>query len=341
MSINDTLPRSRADIYPYLRGDEGRTLERLLDDVHKRASAHPELFRIDPLTGASERPLPERTQGLVKAAGIFLAFIPENHEGRLVWGWDRQGSLFLILPDTARTNRYSDEIPEGEILSESAGMSLTLLTKICRGIHEADPEFVHNRQAEAIRRKELHRRERRLREPPALSGSLDADFDTLAQWCECFAEFEALMNASMLDCSDRNRTRLARACIALEGHEHAPPGELTIYRAMPVGCDIEAGDWVSLREQYAERHVRYSMHGERAVIESLIVDGTEVWSYAGDPDEWVYVPGNTFSDAIKTLHDLWIALGQGHKPRDYPDIGKLVEIELRCEQAHSDHAPGM
>jgi hypothetical protein len=108
-------------------------------------------------------------------------------------------------------------------------------------------------------------------------------------------------------------------------------GQVTIYRALIAGCEIGAGDWVTPVEDYALNHERYSLRDEQSVVDSIEVNGDEVFSHSADPNEYIYVPSDTFPSHIECLDDLWNHLGQDEKPSHYPDIERIAAAQADSE----------
>jgi len=152
---------------------------------------------------------------------------------------------------------------------------------------------------------------------------LPEDFDEalahLASYSSCYKDFVKLLSPNMMDLNDRNRTRIGRATTALFPDQCinlAGAGDLTLYRAMPKGMEIEAGDWVTTGKEYAEEHLGRWVEG--GVIVELYVPGDEVWSHAEDPNEMIYIPKDTWS--VDSVRALWESLGGANKPDDYPAL---------------------
>lgn len=210
-----------------------------------------------------------------------------------------------------------------------------------------DPErdASRDRNREAIR--EQQRRIQRLEDTPELTGDLMEDLQKLSEWSESFEEFQAAITGNMLDTSNRNRTRLGRAAIALDESQNVREfinGEdssviqsairssqvteretaqallnaddtITIYRGQPVGQEIGAGDWVALSETYARTHETNVETGDAETI-SQEVPVEDVYWYGADIHEWVYIPSDTWGNT-ESLLDFWRQNGGDGKPESY------------------------
>ena len=228
---------------------------------------------------------------------------------------------------------------------------------------EKTPEQEAAEKAEIERqtaeREEVRRREQRINDAPKATGDFDADVKAFAEYAENFQEFTKLLNADMLDVSDRNRTRIARAVIALDpdaetaanvtqlqpsmiedAQRFGTPEErdaanaiasegdsVTIYRAMPASGKIEAGDWVGLVKRYAKGH-ESNTTGQKAVTRQKKVNKEDLYWYGADFNEWVYIPKGTWGK-YESLQDVWDDLAPGKPLRyendllrqDQPDTG--------------------
>ena len=242
-----------------------------------------------------------------------------------------------------------------------------LKTKLSSAQRKAEPEAVSQQREEdqkriKAEREEHQRRERRINEAPDATGDFDADVKSLANYAENFQEFRRLLTADMLDVSDRNRTRIARAVIALDpdvetaanvvelqpamiedAQRFGTPEEsaaantiasdsdnITIYRAMPKSGKIEAGDWVGVAKRYAKGH-ESNVTGEKAVTKQKKVSKEDLYWYGADFNEWVYIPKGTWGK-YESLEDVWRDLAPG-KPSTY-------ETQLRQDQPDTGAARG-
>lgn len=184
-----------------------------------------------------------------------------------------------------------------------------------------DEDFRRNREE-----KKIHDSYRnRLSNMPEVPDDFYDALQFIADYVTCYDEFQKILSPNMMDGSERNRTRIGRAAIALNP-EHfdnmSRLGDVTIYRALPFGSDIEAGDWVTPYKSYAETHLSKTVK-EGEILE-MTVPGDEVWSYASDPNEMIYIPKNTW--AFSNTYDLWQSLTDGLKPDSHKN--KIVDKEL-------------
>jgi len=66
-----------------------------------------------------------------------------------------------------------------------------------------------------------------------------------------------------------------------------PDAPITVYRAVPEGIpSIEAGDWIALNREYAERHLR---NPSDTIISKRVTANEIAWARTSD-DEWLYAP---------------------------------------------------
>lgn len=223
--------------------------------------------------------------------------------------------------------------------------------KIMSAQRKAEPEESKQVREEEQRRLrderlELRRREQRINDAPKATGDFDADVKALAEYAENLQEFNKLLSADMLDVSDRNRTRIARAVLALDpdvetaatitelqpamiedAQQFGTPEErdaanaitntgdrISIFRAMPESGKIEAGDWVGLVKRYAKGHESNTV-GEKAVTRKKTVNKEDLYWYGADFNEWVYIPKGTWGK-YESLQDVWDDLAPG-KPLNY------------------------
>ncbi|AUR93205.1 coil containing protein [Vibrio phage 1.185.O._10N.286.49.C2] len=246
-----------------------------------------------------------------------------------------------------RVNNKSGKITEVE-----GNENRTFLkNKVLSAQRKAEPEESKQAREEEqnrlrAEREEVRRREQRINDAPKATGDFDADVKAFAEYAENFQEFTKLLNADMLDVSDRNRTRIARAVIALDpdaetaanvtqlqpsmiedAQRFGTPEErdaanaiasegdsVTIYRAMPASGKIEAGDWVGLVKRYAKGH-ESNTTGEKAVTRQKKVNKEDLYWYGADFNEWVYIPKGTWGK-YESLQDVWDDLAPG-KPLRY------------------------
>lgn len=322
------IPESRRDIYAVIVRDEEGGVADLISIAKKHAASHPHLYII------------ESEKDREKIGSILGRKLPE-HEGfkpslvltnpdhkRMVSAWDDSGQHFRIIGDklvaSDKAKKPTDDI------SENNGISLNLLTHVFRAIRENDPKI----KIEAIKRdvelNETARQQERLKNAPGFTGSIFEVARQAAEWAENFEEFRQYLLPDMLDTSDRDRTRLGRAAMAIEGYleESLPDEKVTIYRALPAGEVIGVGDWVTLNKAYADEHAERYLSDEGGVVESIVVSGIDVHSYDGDPNEFVYAPLDCFGPDVSSMADLWAACGQSHKPESYPSIQAKIDKAL-------------
>jgi len=237
---------------------------------------------------------------------------------KLATVWNREGESFRVI--NGEVAEQGRDIKEGDELSESDGLTLNIFSRVFNDIKNKDPAVQEEARDAKLRTAEIRRRQDRMSDIPEVSADFDLAIQELADWAENFEEFKAALAPDMMDISDRNLTRLGRATMALEPDEYEQAsGDVTIYRAMPVGEDIEAGDWVSFNEEYASFHESNVNEGDGANTVAVEVDGKDVWWYGADQNEWVYIPEGTWGN-IESIEDLWQSLTDGEKPDSYPEI---------------------
>ncbi|CAH7416208.1 hypothetical protein VCHA53O466_50317 [Vibrio chagasii] len=222
---------------------------------------------------------------------------------------------------------YSMTRPAGE----STGNLASVINKLHRGLKQSgDPAL--RQQAEAFKAfsgKVKRERDVRLENYPELSGEFWPDVTAIYEYSACFEEFNALINGtSVHDMSDRHLSRLSRATLAFAGEKL---GSGTVYRAVPVGVDdIEAGDWVSMSEDYCESHAEeMRSYGEEYHIISKEAH-SEV-AMLTDENEYVYLPDGCW-DGAESLGEVWNEINTENKPKMHPTIESLFE-----EQCRSSH----
>ena len=327
------LPESRIDTYRYLSGSSTKTASQLIDIAVEYSDQHEELYKIDLKTGLPTTDMPKQFDltNLDKVDAKLL-YIPKKTEGRIATAWDNDGTSYRLIssPSLSTVTKPTEENQPGSDISDNKGLTLNILSRVFRSIRLEDPQEQIKSITRETNKSENDRRQHRLKSTPDFSSDFDTAMQEAADWSENLEEFIELLRPDMMDGSDRNRTRLGRASMLLdESHEgDYGRGDITIYRALPRGESIEAGDWITLSEEYAHDHANYSLKGESGVTESLTVDGRDVYSHAGDPNEAIYIPSNTFSADIESIEDLWISLGQESKPKAYPSIDRMIEIKL-------------
>jgi len=261
---------------------------------------------------------------------------------------NRIRTSYLMADGTVyRVNNKTDKITEVDEFESRT----FLKNKINSAQRKAEPEESKQQREEEQKkvraeREEHQRRERRINDAPKATGDFDADVKSLAEYADNFQEFNRLLTADMLDVSDRNRTRIARAVIALDpdvetaanvielqpdmvedAQRFGTPEEkaaanaissdsdkITIFRAMPKSGKIEAGDWVGVAKTYAKGH-ESNTTGEKAVTKQKTISKEDLYWYGADFNEWVYIPKGTWG-AYTSLSDVWSDLAPG-KPLTY------------------------
>ena len=107
-----------------------------------------------------------------------------------------------------------------------------------------------------------------------------------------------------------------------------PEATVTIYRAAPSDADINAGDWVSLSETYAQTHMDSGNAGDDATILQMDVPAKEVRWAVDDLMEYGWFPDNA-DERIWSEADLAVRT-----------LVDLAEFHLQGQHDQKDHAPG-
>jgi Fe-S cluster biosynthesis and repair protein YggX len=277
---------------------------------------HPELFTDDAPPVFTDDVRSKAMSLLAKNNAEYIQLIYSDKPDKAATFWDEKGNTYIAVGKSVV--ELKREIGDGEGLSDADGKTLNILSRVFREIREQDPAIQEQQRIEKIKRTEINRRQRRLQDVPKMPADFDTALQELADWAENFEEFKAALTPDMFDISDRNLTRLGRATMALEPDEYetAGRGDVTIYRALPQGEEIEAGDWVSFNEDYAAGH-ETNVGEEGGETISVEVSGEEVYWYGADENEWVYIPEGTWH--VDSLEELWDNLTEGKKPLRYKE----------------------
>lgn len=327
-TILEQLPRDGVDVYRAYAGMEGDIVEiisltKQIIDQHKSLHSienKPEYISDEQI---NQIPEPAFIQGNTK----LLSFVYTDN-----------GDVYHLINKTGEVKKLEDE--------QRKNIAARTLPKIYNDIRDSSPEAQAAKEKRRQEREIAKQRDERIKNAPKSTGDFDTDIQSLAEYAENFEEFKQLLSADMLDVSDRNRTRLARAAIALDPEvetaanvvemqpdmiedalRYGTPEEksaasainskakkLTIYRAMPASAKIEAGDWVGLVEGYAKGH-ESNVIGEKAVTRQKTVNKEDLYWYGADFNEWVYIPKGTWGD-YQSLQDVWEKLSP-NKPLTY------------------------
>lgn len=304
----DGLPKlpDRIEIFRYLNSFDGLSPQELASIGASAIEFSDELFSPHDQNG---RP-PVVTQKIINQIDLpVLVYSGAPDKTAVIWNSDMEpyrviGGMLTKISD--KEDQFSD-------MTDAQAMTVNILSRAFQNIKRKDPAVQKKEAEDKVRRKETGRKQRRLQNIPKMPADFDEALQELADWAEDFEEFSAALSPNMFDLSDRNLTRIGRATMALEPdeYENAGSGEVTIYRAMPMGEEIEAGDWVSFNEEYASGHESNVDKGN-AYTHSMEVDGADVWWPGADESEWVYIPSNTWGN-VKSLEDLWHGLTGGKK----------------------------
>jgi len=143
---------------------------------------------------------------------------------------------------------------------------------------------------------------------------------------------EQLFNVSMFDLSDRNFTRLSRATIALGNENKQSNSIVTVYRALPYGYTIEAGDWITADKHYADAHLEKTLDGQGCIV-SIDINEDELYE-TSSVNELVYVPRGIWRDC-RSLKDVWDMYNHENKPNSF-NIEKRSIAEIQQHKSDSE-----
>tara|TARA_R110000744_G_scaffold380326_3_gene500759 strand:+ start:23923 stop:32688 length:8766 start_codon:yes stop_codon:yes gene_type:complete len=247
-----------------------------------------------------------------------VSIIHSSRPDKMATVWDESGKVYRVI--NGKVSEVSTELDPNSDLTPSQGITTNILSKLFRDARNADPAEIESQRVRNLRTTETRRRQERLKTIPAMPADFDQALQQLADWSENLEEFKKALNPDMFDISDRNLTRLGRATMSLdpEFENAGDEGEVTIFRALPEGEEIEAGDWVSFNEGYAAGH-ETNVGEEGGTTVSIEVPADEVYTPGADENEWVYIPKDTWGD-ITSIDELWQSLTDGSKPDAYPEV---------------------
>ncbi|MFS1426997.1 hypothetical protein LMH73_007500 [Vibrio splendidus] len=217
----------------------------------------------------------------------------------------------------------SDENESIQLPPEKAIHLLSrLFGSLNKELIDSDPALSLERSRNEFIRHEIEQRQLRIKNVPLMPEDFWSAVRELANYATCYDEFKQLLSPAMDDISDRNYTRIGRAAERLYPDiDTLSDGKVRVYRCLPSGCDIEAGDWVSLDRDYAKLH-ESNVQGKASTI-SRYVNGTDVICGA-DGNEYIYVPENTWGSST-SIESLWETLTKNRKPHSYPDVNMLAD----------------
>ena len=221
---------------------------------------------------------------------------------------DLKGYMGLLIEDSEMFT-MSDGDDENNV------KLIRLLNDLSYKQSEKNEDFVIKKDIEKREKDRRVKNQARAEDVPELTGEFDEDISALMNWSRCFREFSDIINGNMLNISNRALHRIGRATYSLCNDPIGGEEEMTIYRAMPVDKQIEAGDWVSNSFEYAEGHL--SNTDGASFVESLDVPQNEVY-LATDGNEYLYIPAGTWDD-FDSLEDLWKS-SCPKKKMEYPKV---------------------
>lgn len=291
------LPEDRLDIYRWIRGRHGKNLSDLMRVTAELANS--DLTDNLLSVGRSVKEGHVTKNHLKELPGVL--FLAKGSSGG-VKAWSEDGTCYSIIK-TSVIKRDTGRAA-GEDMSDNEKITLNALSRIFKEVRESDPQFVKAELAKRERLAETFRRQERLKNIPPLSSDFQTALKQLVDWSEDLNELSEALSPSMFDLSDRNRTRLGRATMALDGFESGGSETTYLYRALPQGKTIESGDWVTRNREYAERHAQYSE--DPLVVEEIEAYGDEVYWAQADENEFVYIKRGTW--AVTSVQELWDSL---------------------------------
>lgn len=211
---------------------------------------------------------------------------------------------------------------------DAKGYLCRILSKLNKDMVEITPHLKREKIIRDTVRKERIRRDNRLKNVPEMSPDFWQALHDLGNYADNFEEFKLLLSPAMDDISDRNFTRLGRASEILdEGLVDLYSNqdiEITVYRCLPVGEEIEAGDWVSTDYNYALSHSS-NVKGEYEVVEASI-PANEIICGA-DTCEMYYAPRDIWKDC-ESLVDVWKSVTH-RKRMKYEPMERIVNKALK------------
>lgn len=309
----ELLDQSLPDRFAIIDAVKGRTpIEDVITQASSLVGTVEGVYSVDNMGDLNEDNQ-KAIQGIEDVAVIYT-----TRPDKMATVWDNTGKGYRVINGNVK-ELSTDQDPNSD-LNQNQGVTLNIFSELFRKARNTDPAEIEAQRVRDLRTKETRRRQERLKDIPAMPADFDQALQELADWSENFEEFKKALNPDMFDISDRNLTRLGRATMSLdpEFETAGDEGTVTIYRALPEGEDIEAGDWVSFDEQYAAGH-ESNVGEEGGTTVSIEVPADEVYTPGADENEWVYIPKNTWGD-IESIEELWQSLTDGSKPDTYPEV---------------------
>ena len=309
----ELLDQSLPDRFAIIDAVKGRTpIEDVITQASSLVGTVEGVYSVDNMGDLNEDNQ-KAIQGIEDVAVIYT-----TRPDKMATVWDNTGKGYRVINGNVK-ELSTDQDPNSD-LNQNQGVTLNIFSELFRKARNTDPAEIEAQRVRDLRTKETRRRQERLKDIPAMPADFDQALQELADWSENFEEFQKALNPDMFDISDRNLTRLGRATMSLdpEFETAGDEGTVTIYRALPEGENIEAGDWVSFDEQYAAGH-ESNVGEEGGTTISIEVPADEVYTPGADENEWVYIPKNTWGD-IESIGELWQSLTDGSKPDTYPEV---------------------
>ncbi|EPP20213.1 hypothetical protein L910_2412 [Vibrio fluvialis PG41] len=207
------------------------------------------------------------------------------------------------------------------------GFISKVLSDMHKDMIDLSPKLKVNQAIRAATNAENLRRELRIKNVPPMPEDFWEAIQRLADYSENFQEFQILLRPNMDDISDRCLTRLGRASEILERDPDLLSDddyEFTVYRCLPAGKEIEAGDWVTTDIEYAKAHIS-NVKGEWEIIERSIA-GNEL-IVGADPLEMYYAPRSIWGD-LRSIQDVWKSVTY-RKPMKYESMERIVNRALK------------
>lgn len=213
---------------------------------------------------------------------------------------------------------------------ESKGYICRLLSKLNKEIVEITPELKRDKVIRDAKIAEKIRRERRIKDVPEMPADFWQAIHCLSDYADNYQEFKLLLAPAMDDISDRNLTRLGRSSEILDVDASDLYSNnsclVTVYRCLPTGEDIEAGDWVSPDYDYALSHSS-NVDGAYEVV-SAEIPANEIICGA-DPSEMYYTPVDVW-EGKESILDVWKSVTH-RKKMNYEPMERVVKRALKKE----------
>ena len=192
------------------------------------------------------------------------------------------------------------------------------------------PSMIIQRDIDSRKNKRRRQIEARFSSIPNLSGDFRDDVQAICDYSRTREEFLEFMDmaSSVFNMSNRHLTRISRATICFDGESLGDEGSdsnIRVYRAMPSGCIIEEGDWVTTSEEYASAHSD-SLDESDVVVDYIDVSSYDIYSI-NDENEAVYAPIEAWG-GVSSLNEVWENYADQNKPLSFKEIKPRTLSEI-------------